>query len=302
MSMRTDRAARRRLSCFAGASLLGLTLVPSVAAVARQTFPPIELRGAKQYPGCPGGGGTAHHARAIDISAPADAILLAKARDSGIDTIIRYYDWPEIEGRLHPRQCVLGGRTRFNRQFDLRWRAGPTFAGKTITRDEIRRMHAMGFRIGIVFQHCNQNFTTFVDTKRAAFDADRSLELAATLGQPRGTTIFFGADFDAAQSHIERIRRYFRTAGAIVKPRGYRIGAYGNGYVCSELKADGLVSSCWLSQSTGFLGSHAFQAAEAWDMQQCATRAPFKGSRVHFDPDVLNPNRDAIGWWLPTGR
>ena len=278
---------------------IALLVWPMLADADTQTFPPLEYRSVRQYPGCPGGPAKAHPAEAIDISAPADDALLDKAWRSGVRVVIRYYDWAEVDGLDHPGQCVLGGRTAFNKRFDLNWKPGPTLPAKTLTRDEIKRLQAKGFSIGIVFQHCNQRLTTFLDKTRAAYDADRTIELATTLAQPKGTTIFFAADFDAAPTHIGRIKTYFRTVAAAMKRHGYRIGGYGNGYVCSQLKADKLISSCWLSQSTGFLGSHAYQARDDWDVQQCATRAPFKGSSVHFDANVINAREKSIVWWRP---
>jgi hypothetical protein len=66
----------------------------------------------------------------------------------------------------------------------------------------------------------------------------------------------------------------------------YAVGAYGSGAVCSALKQSGLARYTWLSQSTGWQGSQAYQD---WDIRQgpLVSHPPFQ-----FDEDVA---KDAFG-------
>jgi hypothetical protein len=284
------------------ASILTLFLTAPIQAIANsqiQVFPPIERANPKQYPGCPGGPSPEEFVKAIDFSQPADDGLLNAAWDQGVRVIFRYYDWEEIPDQPS-RQCDFTDPTPFNRQFEFPWKQGSTLRRKTLTEDERDRIHAKGFSIGIVFQHCNDGQQTFTDQARAAFDANRALELADRLSQPRGTTIFFGADFNALANDIADIKRYFKVVGRAIKSHGYKLGVYGNGYVCKEIKHDGLASYCWLSQSTGFQDSQAYARSGEWDVKQCATRQPFGQSKVNFDTDILVNAKAGIGLWRPT--
>ena len=204
------------------------------------------------------------------------------ARALGATTILRYYDWAE-------------GPTR--EKFDFYLEPGPTLPGKTLTQKERDLIFSKGFSLGVVFQHRNDLRKTFLDTKRAGFDARRALQLAQELGQPKGSVIFFSVDFDAREKNIEHVKRYFETVGEMVGAANYRAGVYGDGYVCAELKRAGLASYCWLSMSTGFSGSRAYHASGRWDVKQCASREASGRSAVNFDPDVFNASSGKLPLW-----
>jgi hypothetical protein len=248
-------------------------------------LPPLEHPGIaidRQWPGCPGGPPSQERVAAIDFSKQADPEALDVARALGATTILRYYDWAE-------------GPT--NEKFDFYWEPGPTLPGKTLTRKERDLIFSKGFSLGVVFQHRSDLRKTFLDTKRAAFDARRALELAEELGQPKGSVIFFSVDFDAREKNIAHVKGYFTTVNATVGAASYKVGVYGDGYVCAELKRAGLASFCWLSMSTGFSGSRAYHASGQWDMKQCATREASGGSQVNFDPDVFNASSGTPPLW-----
>jgi hypothetical protein len=278
------REAWRKL--FKAALAAALFFAPfHAAAEPSSRLPPLEHPGIaidRQWPGCPGGPPSRERVAAIDFSKQADPEALDLARALGATTILRYYDWAE-------------GPTR--EKFDFYWRAGPTLPGKTLTQKERDLIFSKGFSLGIVFQHRSDLRKTFFDTKRAGFDARRALELAGELGQPKESVIFFSVDFDAREKNIEHVKRYFETVGEMVGAANYRVGVYGDGYVCAELKRAGLASYCWLSMSTGFSGSRAYHASGRWDVKQCASREASGRSAANFDPDVFNASSGKLPLW-----
>lgn len=218
------------------------------------------------------------------------------AKAHGVIAVLRYYDWNDDapDARISP--AALSRRSQFNRQFRYPWRPGPQFHGKILTRGELAALHAAGFKVGVVFQHFNSDPRTFVDTARARFDANQAMDIARQLRQPLNTLIFFGVDFDTSPSMYPYVRRYFASVRERLRGASFKLGVYGNGYVCKRLFQDRLVSACWLSQSVGFRESFDYERTGAWALKQCATRKPFSGSTVEFDPDVMARKSAGVFW------
>jgi len=274
--------------------LLALCLLASLtnlAAAAPSSIPlPAMKHGrAAQFPGCPKDSATPNSVDAIDISDRADKTLLDKAHALGVTTIFRYYDW--ADGPL-------------NTTFDYKWEPGPTKPEKTLVDWERDMILKEGFRLGIVFQHhppSVNKLLSFKDSKRAAFDARRVLQLARELKQPHGTVIFFGVDFDVQPSEVNYVKTYFKTVKSLIEPK-YVVGVYGSGYACARIKGAGLASYCWLSNSTGHLDSQTYESplhggSGDWDLKQCGERDAFPGSRDDFDLSVFNRARRLPPFW-----
>jgi hypothetical protein len=106
--------------------------------------------------------------------------------------------------------------------------------------------------------------------------------------QPENSAIYFAVDFDATQAQFNQaVLPYFEgIAQSFAKVSGnrplYSIGVYGSGAVCAALKQAGLARYAWLSQSTGWQGSRAYQN---WDIRQgpLVSHPPFQ-----FDEDTAN--------------
>jgi hypothetical protein len=100
-------------------------------------------------------------------------------------------------------------------------------------------------------------------------DALNAYRQARSIGQPAGSAIYFGVDYNAQQPDIYgSIDRYFRgvAAGlAAVGPAPYRVGVYGSGAVCAYLKRARLAEYAWLSNSTAWSGYGNFTA---WNIKQ----------------------------------
>jgi hypothetical protein len=260
------------------------------------SFPHLLRSSSSQYPGCPGAKPGSARFGAIDFSQPADEALIRAAKAHGVSAILRYYDWNDDspDARLSP--LALSRRSKFNRQFRYPWRSGPQFHGKILTGDELAFLHKAGFKVGVVFQHFNSDPRTFTDTARARFDASQALKMAHRLRQPIDTLIFFGVDFDTSPSMYRYVRHYFDSIRERLRIASFKLGVYGNGYVCERLLQDGLVSACWLSQSVGFRESVDYEQTGPWVLKQCATREPFAGSQIQFDPDIIRRKSPTLFW------
>jgi hypothetical protein len=284
-----------------------------------------------QWAGCPNKPSSEQRASAIDTayafdpSDPGAGRFLQKAREKGVRTVIRYYDWAHRPGEdpldldpgkweqaesicqkiYTPKRCG-GALTAEERR-----RIPPERCVKTLSAAERDLILSHGLNILVVFQHFNECVETWLDQRRAAYDAKRALELAKALSQPAGTAIYFGVDgadekfrergeADHGMSHIAG---YFRTIAAYLKPAGYKVGVYGSGYVCRAIKDEaGLADYCWLSQSSRHSESASYAGAGRWTLKQCLSTTAYNnlgGEKHEVDPNVVNPGVEDFGQWKP---
>lgn len=210
--------------------------------------------------------------KAVDLATPVTQRFLDVAKYLGIETICRYYDWEQ-----------------------------ETIRGKTLKEAELRLLQKNGFNACVVFQHNNRwarpdgtLYNTFT-AERGSIDAKRSLDLARGLQQPRGSTIFFGVDFDAyTATHKAAVLAYFRQATPLIRAAGFEVGAYGNGTALSMLLDHGLIKHAWLSMSTGHSGTREFNASNRWAMKQTLPR---KCGGLTGDWNIVNPAFHIYGQW-----
>ncbi|HLZ02304.1 MAG TPA: glycoside hydrolase domain-containing protein [Bradyrhizobium sp.] len=99
-----------------------------------------------------------------------------------IDTVFRYYDHKD-----------------------------ETLPGKTLSATEADAIIAAGLKIGVVFQHHNDDPAKFLDPASGTKDADRALELADEIRQPYGSAIYFGVD--GPERHLGPLIQEYRLNG-----------------------------------------------------------------------------------------
>ena len=156
-----------------------------------------------------------------------------------------------------------------------------------------------------------------------AADAKAALEQAKLVGQPEGSAIYFGVDFnltkckcddfghlirnrngDPAPNHdiVDAVVEYFRVIGQTVGSR-YAIGVYGNGFVNRILREEKLVSYNWISASRSHEETVDFYNSGRWHLFQNQVDhrwfwAPGKCSTgLDVDTNLQNPGVSSIGAW-----
>lgn len=175
-----------------------------------------------------------------------------------------------------------------------------------------------GIAILSVYQYKNQlpeKFSTgLADTGSAAdeakADAYAALDQARTVGQPHGSAIYFGVDFNVRENSadetgkpmIESILDYFRIVKQVIADR-YRVGAYANGYVNRMLRSENLIDFSWVSPSRSFAETPAFISSGQWHLFQNQVNRLWFGaagkcpSGFGLDTNVQNPMYRDIGTW-----
>lgn len=150
----------------------------------------------------------------------------------------------------------------------------------------------------------------------AALDATAAIEQARALGQPQGSAIYFGMDFEynpaSDGGEIERrIIAYFTELNRQLRPAGYRVGAYGNGYVLQLLLDRKLAEFTWISASASFHETSKFYSSGKWHLFQHEVDTEWFGQPAGdrcsegliLDADVQNPllPDSYVGFWDARG-
>ncbi|MDN5787348.1 glycoside hydrolase domain-containing protein [Pseudorhodobacter sp.] len=151
----------------------------------------------------------------------------------------------------------------------------------------------------------------------AALDAAAAISQARTLGQPQGSAIYFGMDFEydptSDGGEIERrIIAYFTEINRQLRAAGYRVGAYGNGYVLNMLLGRKLAEFAWISASASFHETSKFYSSGKWTLFQHEVDTEWFGEPAGngcsrgliLDADVQNPlGADSYaGFWNAQGK
>jgi hypothetical protein len=196
--------------------------------------------------------------------------LLDALRDRGVRSVFRYYAPADQPERGLP--------------------------DKVLRPAEARALWDAGLSIGAVFQY-NSDRAESITAARGREDARFALDYAGgTIGQPRGTAIYFGVDgswSDAAQ--MDAVRDYFTSITDTFVAAGapYRVGAYGSGAVLQMLTDLGAIELAWLALSRGWPGTRAFYNSGRWSLFQFSHHLRFGSHTV--DGNAVNPALAEIG-------
>ncbi len=195
---------------------------------------------------------------AMNVSGFADQL-----HHAGVRTVIRYYN--------HRNSSVL-----------------PT---KRLDPPEAEVLADAGLNLMTVFQQRGGagGHIEDLDAESGSADATRALELAAALGQPEGSAIYFAVDHDFyKQSELNSIRPYFERVREVLGNR-YRVGCYGSGTVGGTMQRAGLVDLIWLAGATGWSGTKDMLQTDAWALFQKDLHKTWPGGGFSYDGNVLNP-------------
>jgi peptidoglycan hydrolase-like protein with peptidoglycan-binding domain len=157
---------------------------------------------------------------------------------------------------------------------------------KTMTLAEAVALSGAGLRVAVVYQDSG-NAIQFFSAELGKKHAAKALLLAAGIGQPAGSAIYFAVDFDATAAEVRGpIAAYFQevSAALAVAPTRYAAGVYGSGLTCRIIRDAGLAVFTWLSGSTGFQESAKFRPQA--DLIQVLPSRKICGNKLSMDDDV----------------
>lgn len=135
-----------------------------------------------------------------------------------------------------------------------------------------------------------------------AADVKAALEQARLVGQPEGSAIYFGVDFNVNRTTVNPVLEYFRVIGRTVGSR-YAIGVYGNGFVNRMLRQEKLVAYNWLSTSRSHEETVDFYNSGQWHLFQNQVDRRWFGppgkcsTGLDVDTNLQNPRVASIGAW-----
>lgn len=135
-----------------------------------------------------------------------------------------------------------------------------------------------------------------------AADAKAALEQAKLIGQPEGSAIYFGVDFNVSRASLEPVLEYFRAVNRTVGSH-YAIGIYGNGFVNRTLRQEKLVAYNWISASRSHEETVAFYNSGQWHLFQNQVDRRWFGPPgkcsmgLDVDTNIQNPTVSSIGAW-----
>jgi len=168
----------------------------------------------------------------------------------------------------HQVDCIK----KLGKSFVARYYASPN-SKKVLTSGEANAISTAGLNIVVVWENGFPTSKSYFSYFQGVDDGTSAYNMAAKIGQPANTPIYFAVDYDAADVDISgAINDYFRgirdgfstiSGGAPI----HGIGVYGSGAVCSWLLARSMATYAWLAQSQGWRGYSTFTS---WNIKQHA--------------------------------
>jgi len=163
---------------------------------------------------------------------------------------------------------IAGQLQASGRKFICRYYANS--GKKRLRADEAKILSAAGLTIVVVWEDGFPTSAGYFSHAKGVDDGTSAYHDALSLGQPKGSAIYFAVDFDAPATDITGvISDYFRgiADGFSTISQGnpnYLIGVYGSGSTCSSLLDQDLARYSWMAMSSGWQG-HDFAR---WNIKQ----------------------------------
>jgi Domain of unknown function (DUF1906) len=135
-----------------------------------------------------------------------------------------------------------------------------------------------------------------------AADVKAALDQAKLVGQPEGSAIYFGLDFNVNRATLDSVLEYFRVINQTVGSH-YAIGVYGNGFVNRILRQEKLVAYNWISASRAHAETVDFYNSGQWHLFQNQVDRRWFGpsgkcsTGLDVDTNIQNPKVAGIGAW-----
>lgn len=168
-------------------------------------------------------------------------------------------------------------------EFVGRYYRDPDSMWPSLSRDEARRLSALGLKIVAVYEYRTPDPAHF-NYQGGYDDAAIAYRDARGVGQPAGSAIYFAVDFHAHDVDLPAVVDYFRGIHAGLAAAGggaasYRVGVYGSGLVCDAVRRAGLATYAWLSNSITWDDGSTY---DDWNIMQSS---PLPGLSFGNDSD-----------------
>jgi uncharacterized protein (TIGR02594 family) len=182
------------------------------------------------------------------------------------------------------------------------------FPSKCLTAKERGELHAAGLSAAVVFEQRagapvppgTGPHIEDLSGAKGARDAARALVLAAAVGQPKGSAIYFAVDHDfTAAGDLAQIQDYFTKVRAALKT-DYQVGVYASGLIGKRLKAAGLVDHIWLA-AAGWTGTQDALRAGNWSLFQNRHEVHSPVGGFDCDTNLVNATGAGFGQFGPAG-
>ncbi|ULL18178.1 DUF1906 domain-containing protein [Paenibacillus sp. H1-7] len=160
---------------------------------------------------------------------------------------------------------------------------------KALSRSEVEIISNAGLQIVSVFETTANR--ALGGRAAGLSDGATAMALAAQMGQPAGSAIYFAVDFDATPTQMATIIEYIK--GASSATPNYYTGVYGSYSVVEAVYAAGACSRFW--QTYSWSGGRQSDIANIYQYRNDIT--------VNGIPVDLNESYGAEGWWstVPSG-
>ena len=236
-------------------------------------YGPVTVRGTRDYQTSKGliadgvvGAGTFSQAVLDGLQSPAGRVAVA-----GMDASV---NCAAFAG------CIVASGIRFV----VRYYSNSV--GKTITRAEALALSRVDLQVAVVYEDRN-NAIQYFSTQQGNKNAAKALSVAAGIGQPTGSAIYFAVDFDPSADQVRGpISDYFRAVvqAVAVAPTRYAVGVYGSGLTCRLIRDSGLATFTWLTGSTGFREYAQFRSQAT--LVQVSPQRTICAGKLSIDDDI----------------
>lgn len=119
---------------------------------------------------------------------------------------------------------------------------GPSNSWKALTASEVTAINEAGLKIWSIYETSPTSKAYFSKSKGES-DAKAAASYAESIGQPKGTPIYFAVDYDAQTADLPAILAYFQ--GARSASTDYKVGAYASYSVLSYLHDHSAADFYW---------------------------------------------------------
>jgi hypothetical protein len=158
---------------------------------------------------------------------------------------------------------------------------GPDINWKTMQKAEAGAILSAGLNVWSIWE-TNPTHASYFSAAQGASDAKTAAAYAESIGQPKGTAIYYTVDYDAQPADYPAILEYFKAVRSA--NTGYKVGAYGSYGVLSYLYLHGAADYYW--QTCGWSSGYLVRFAHLYQYQVNTSLAGVSVDRNHvlIDP------------------